>query len=106
MATDGNHSGKQGLWHRLTTPSAKWSVLALVVIGQNAKFFNRLYAVAGKAVPAFWGRQVDHAVPDMVQEAGLRVSIELGYPKNGRPGNCLPLRKGGIAEARIANRPS
>jgi DNA-binding IclR family transcriptional regulator len=42
----------------------------------------------------------------LVQEAGLRVSIELGYPTNGKPGNRLPLRKGGIAEARIANRPS
>ncbi len=42
----------------------------------------------------------------LVQEAGLRVSIELGYPKNGKPWKALPLRKSGIAETRIANRPS
>jgi nitrate/TMAO reductase-like tetraheme cytochrome c subunit len=33
VATEGNQSGKRGLWQRLTSPSAKWSVLALVVIG-------------------------------------------------------------------------
>src|SRR5271165_1942046 len=37
----------------------------------------------------------------LVQEAGLRISMELGYPKNGKPSNQLPVRKGEIAEARV-----
>ena len=42
----------------------------------------------------------------LVQAAGLRISMELGYPKNGKPSNQLPVRKGEIAEARVANRAS
>ncbi len=47
--------------------------LSLVVIGQNVKLFNRAYLVAGKLVPAFWGRQVESAVPEMIREVGMRV---------------------------------
>jgi hypothetical protein len=43
------------------------------VIGQNVKLFNRMYGVAGNLVPAFWGRQVENAVPEMIREAGLRL---------------------------------
>jgi DNA-binding IclR family transcriptional regulator len=39
----------------------------------------------------------------LVQDAGLRISIELGYPKNGKAVSQLPLRKE-IVEARVANR--
>jgi ubiquinone/menaquinone biosynthesis C-methylase UbiE len=46
---------------------------SLVVIGQNVKLFNRMYGVAGNLVPAFWGRQVENAVPEMIREAGLRL---------------------------------
>src|SRR5271170_7413149 len=38
----------------------------------------------------------------LVQDAGLRISMELGYPKNGKPASQLPLRKE-IVEARVAN---
>jgi ubiquinone/menaquinone biosynthesis C-methylase UbiE len=46
---------------------------SLVVIGQNVKLFNRLYGVGGKLVPAFWGRQVETSVPELIREAGLRL---------------------------------
>jgi len=60
---------------------------ALVVIGQNARLFNRLYGVCGQLVPAFWGRQVEHAVPDLVEEGG--------------PADCdQPLRPAGPATPR------
>jgi ubiquinone/menaquinone biosynthesis C-methylase UbiE len=55
---------------RVLRPGGTFS---LVVIGQNVKFFNRLYGVAGKLVPAFWGRQVEHDVPEMIQESGLKL---------------------------------
>ena len=55
---------------RVLRPGGTFS---LVVIGQNVKLFNRMYVVGGKLVPAFWGRQVETAVPEMIREAGLRV---------------------------------
>src|SRR5580692_6439532 len=67
--------------------------LALVVIGQNAKVFNRLYSVAGKLVPAFWGRQVERAVPELVEEAGLRVVTDHVVRQTGYPSRVLIARR-------------
>jgi ubiquinone/menaquinone biosynthesis C-methylase UbiE len=66
---------------------------ALVVIGQNAKLFNRLYGVCGKLVPAFWGRQVERAVPELVKEAGLRVVADQLVRQTGYPSRVLIARK-------------
>ena len=66
---------------------------ALVVIGQNAKFFNRLYSVAGKLVPAFWGRQVERAVPELVEEAGLKIVTTRFVRQTGYPSRVLVARR-------------
>lgn len=66
---------------------------ALVVIGQNAHFFNRLYNVAGTLVPAFWGRQVDRAVPELVKEAGLRIETTHAVRQTGYPSRVLVARR-------------
>lgn len=66
---------------------------ALVVIGQNAKIFNRLYDVAGKLVPAFWGRQVDYAVPDLIEEAGLQIEVTRSVRQSGYPSRVLIARR-------------
>jgi ubiquinone/menaquinone biosynthesis C-methylase UbiE len=66
---------------------------ALVVIGQNAAIFNRLYDVAGKLVPAFWGRQVEHAVPELVNEAGLRIEAAHSVKQTGYPSKILVARR-------------
>jgi len=66
---------------------------ALVVIGQNAQFFNRLYDVAGALVPAFWGRQVDKAVPELVKEAGLRIESTHAVRQTGYPSRVLVARR-------------
>jgi ubiquinone/menaquinone biosynthesis C-methylase UbiE len=66
---------------------------ALVVIGQNAKIFNRLYDVAGKLVPAFWGRQVDHAVPHLIEEAGMRIETTESVRQSGYPSRVLIARR-------------
>ena len=58
---------------RVLRPGGNFS---LVVIGQNVKFFNGLYAVAGRLVPAFWGRQVEHDVLEMIQSAGFRIRTD------------------------------
>jgi ubiquinone/menaquinone biosynthesis C-methylase UbiE len=66
---------------------------ALVVIGQDVKFFNRLYGVAGKLVPAFWGRQVEHAVPELIEEAGLRLTTTHVVRQSGYPSRVLVARR-------------
>ena len=66
---------------------------ALVVIGQNAKLFNRLYVIGGSLVPAFWGRQVEHAVPQMVKEAGLRLVTTQSVKQTGYPSRVLVARR-------------
>jgi ubiquinone/menaquinone biosynthesis C-methylase UbiE len=66
---------------------------ALVVIGQNAKVFNRLYDIAGKAVPSFWGRQVEHAVPDLIEEAGMRIETTQVVRQSGYPSRVLVARR-------------
>ena len=55
---------------RVLCPAGKFS---LVVIGQNVKMFNQLYTVCGDLVPAFWGRQVESSVPQLIRQAGMRV---------------------------------
>ena len=66
---------------------------ALVVIGQNAKMFNRLYGVCGKLVPAFWGRQVEYAVPDLIEEAGLQIEVTRSVRQSGYPSRVLIARR-------------
>jgi ubiquinone/menaquinone biosynthesis C-methylase UbiE len=55
---------------RVLRPGGTFS---LVVIGQNVKMFNQLYTVCGDLVPAFWGRQVESSVPNLIRQAGMRV---------------------------------
>jgi ubiquinone/menaquinone biosynthesis C-methylase UbiE len=66
---------------------------ALVVIGQNARFFNKLYSICGRLVPAFWGRQVERAVPELVQEAGLRIMTTHTVRQTGYPSRVLVARR-------------
>lgn len=58
---------------RVLRPGGTFS---LVVIGQNAPLFNRAYAVCGSLAPAFWGRQVEAGVPEMIRAAGFRITTD------------------------------
>ena len=55
---------------RVLRPGGRFS---LVVIGQNVSMFNLLYTVGGSLVPAFWGRQVESSVPDLIRGTGMRL---------------------------------
>ncbi len=66
---------------------------SLVVIGQNVKMFNRLYSVGGSLVPAFWGRQVECAVPDLIREAGMRILSTHSVRQTGYPSRVLVARR-------------
>src|SRR5580692_10612359 len=66
---------------------------ALVVIGQNAKMFNRLYSVCGSLVPAFWGRQVEHSVSNLIGKAGLKIVADDLVRQTGYPSRVLIAQK-------------
>ena len=50
--------------HRVLRPKGR---LALVMIGQSVPAFNAVYKVAGGLAPAFWGRQVEKAIPEAIR---------------------------------------
>ena len=45
----------------------------LVLIGENTDFFNSMYKVCGKVAPAFWGRQVEQRVPELIESFDFRI---------------------------------
>src|SRR5580704_13477015 len=59
--------------HRVLRPNGR---LALVLIGQNVPAFNALYRVAGGVAPAFWGRQVEAAIPDAIKEFDFEIEYD------------------------------
>ena len=58
---------------RVLKPRGK---LTAILIGQQAEFFNKAYLVASSLVPAFWGRQMDHSAPGILEATGFRVTQE------------------------------
>lgn len=83
---------------RVLRPGGKFS---LVVIGQNVKMFNHLYTVGGSLVPAFWGRQVESSVPELIREAGLRVVTDRFVRQGFYPSRVL-VAENSAARARNA----
>jgi ubiquinone/menaquinone biosynthesis C-methylase UbiE len=75
---------------RVLRPGGRFS---LVVIGQNAKMFNRLYSVCGSVVPAFWGRQVEHSVSNLIQKTGMKIVSDQFVRQTGYPSRVLVARK-------------
>ena len=67
--------------------------LVLVLIGQNAPGFNRLYRVAGKVAPAFWGRQVERRVPELVEASDFRIVHDSKVRQTFYPSRVLVARK-------------
>jgi ubiquinone/menaquinone biosynthesis C-methylase UbiE len=59
--------------------------LTMTLIGQNAESFNALYKVLGKVAPAFWGRQVERRVPELIENLRFdilhdQVVVQTFYP--------------------------
>lgn len=57
-------------FHRVLRPGCK---LTLVLIGQNTAVFNSVYKVLGRLAPAFWGRQVERRVPELIESAQFQM---------------------------------
>ncbi|MCL4402734.1 MAG: class I SAM-dependent methyltransferase [Acidobacteria bacterium] len=63
--------------------------LTLVLIGQNTAFFNRLYRIAGAVAPAFWGRQVEQGLPELIRAADFRIVRDQMVRQSGYPSRVL-----------------
>ena len=67
--------------------------LALVLIGQNTPMFNRMYKVLGTLAPAFWGRQVEQRVPELIRAADFRIERDRVVRQTFYPSRVLVARK-------------
>jgi hypothetical protein len=67
--------------------------LTLVLIGQNVEFFNQLYRFAGSLAPAFWGRQVENRVPQIIEACEFRIYAEREVKQRGYPSHVLAAQK-------------
>jgi len=67
--------------------------LTLVLIGQNKSSFNAVYKVLGKVAPAFWGRQVEQRVPELIQSARFEIVRDLTVRQTFYPSRVLVARK-------------
>jgi ubiquinone/menaquinone biosynthesis C-methylase UbiE len=71
---------------RVLRPKGK---MALVCIGQNVKHFNRIYKIAGGIAPAFWGRQVAHHVPALIEATEFRILKDCAIRQGFYPSRVL-----------------
>lgn len=67
--------------------------LALVMIGQNTPLFNTLYRVGGKVAPAFWGRQVERRVPQLIESVRFEILHDRSVRQTFYPSRVLVARK-------------
>ncbi len=65
----------------------------LVLIGQHTALFNQAYKVCGRIAPAFWGRQVDARVPEMMEASDLRIIGERTLRQGFYPSRVLWARR-------------
>jgi ubiquinone/menaquinone biosynthesis C-methylase UbiE len=67
--------------------------LTLVLIGQNTRMFNTVYKVLGKVAPAFWGRQVEERVPELIESARFEILQDRVVRQTLYPSRVLVARK-------------
>ena len=67
--------------------------LTLVLIGQNTAVFNAIYKVLGKVAPAFWGRQVEQRVPELIQSVRFEILQDRVVRQTLYPSRILVVRK-------------
>jgi ubiquinone/menaquinone biosynthesis C-methylase UbiE len=67
--------------------------LTLVLIGQNAEMFNAAYKLVGKIAPAFWGRQVEQRVPQLIEAVRFELLHDRKLRQIFYPSRVLVARK-------------
>jgi ubiquinone/menaquinone biosynthesis C-methylase UbiE len=50
--------------------------LTTILIAQNKRSFNAMYKVCSKVLPAFWGRQIDGYVADLLPQCGFAIDSD------------------------------
>lgn len=65
----------------------------MVMIGENTEVFNQLYRVAGKLAPAFWGRQVEERISDLMESIDFRIVTDRMVRQSGYPSRVMTARK-------------
>jgi ubiquinone/menaquinone biosynthesis C-methylase UbiE len=68
-------------------------ILTLVVIGQHRRGFNSLYKICGRLVPAFWGRQVERSVPELLESNSLEIVSDHTVKQLFYPSRVFTARK-------------
>jgi ubiquinone/menaquinone biosynthesis C-methylase UbiE len=67
--------------------------LTLVLIGQNTAVFNSVYKVLGSVAPAFWGRQVEQRVPELIEAVRFEIINDRTVRQGFYPSRVLVARK-------------
>jgi ubiquinone/menaquinone biosynthesis C-methylase UbiE len=67
--------------------------LTLVLIGQNTPVFNAFYKIGGRVAPAFWGRQVESRVPELIESARFDILHDRHLRQGFYPSRVLVARK-------------
>jgi ubiquinone/menaquinone biosynthesis C-methylase UbiE len=67
--------------------------LTLVLIGQNTAMFNAVYKVLGTVAPAFWGRQVERRVPELIESLRFEIEQDRTVYQTFYPSRVLVARK-------------
>ncbi len=79
-----------GEMHRVLRPNGR---LALVLIGQNVPAFNAFYKLGGNLAPAFWGRQVESSIPDVMESYDFAVEHDCKVRQGYYPSRVMVARK-------------
>lgn len=67
--------------------------LTMVLIGQNTAAFNSIYKMVGKVAPAFWGRQVEQRVPQLIENVRFEILHDQVVRQTFYPSRVLVARK-------------
>ena len=67
--------------------------LTLVLIGQNTSMFNAVYKTLGAIAPAFWGRQVERRVPELIESLHFGIEKDRIVWQTFYPSRILVARK-------------
>ncbi len=67
--------------------------LTTVLISERDPFFNGAYSVCGRAIPAFWGRQVERRVPAMLESHSFRIEGDRKVRQIYYPSRILVARR-------------